>query len=241
LFAVSEWWKIIRKSSDLLDFEGLCPIIIRFSRTLYWIKFTRENRWIDRPWSDSSFPNARFWYQWIAHEIFGEITIVKIIILKWFTVLVIAEDYTRSYQKRVLFVVIFSKLVAPVVWKKSRISQNCKFSYFSRFISLGHRQIICIDSACSVWNSSPPKYEISFVFCSFLCLGLNVLVSFFISIRISLKIDKISLTHPNLDTKMSKIQQKLHILVCQSFIDENYGKIVHVVYIHYLSIIFIYD
>ncbi len=35
------------------------------------------------------------------------------------------------------------------------------------------------DNSCGVWNSSTPQYEISTVFCKFLCISLNVLVRFF--------------------------------------------------------------
>jgi hypothetical protein len=35
------------------------------------------------------------------------------------------------------------------------------------------------DSTCTIRNSSTTKYEILLVFCSFLCVSLYVLVSFF--------------------------------------------------------------
>jgi hypothetical protein len=46
------------------------------------------------------------------------------------------------------------------------------------------------DRACSVWNFSTPKYEVLLVFCSFLCVSLNVLVSFLIIVEILLKMEK---------------------------------------------------
>jgi hypothetical protein len=41
-----------------------------------------------------------------------------------------------------------------------------------------HRLKIYKYNASGVWNYSPSKYEVSSVFCSFLCVSLNVLVSF---------------------------------------------------------------
>jgi hypothetical protein len=73
---------------------------------------------------------------------------------------------------------------------------------------LGHRWKLCKDSACGVGNSYSPKYEVLLVFYLFLCVSLNVLVSFY---RNYYKNSKSSLTHSNLHTEMIKIQGKLHI------------------------------
>jgi hypothetical protein len=42
-----------------------------------------------------------------------------------------------------------------------------------------HRKKLYQDSAFGVWNSCIPEYEVSFVFCSFQYISLNVFVSFF--------------------------------------------------------------
>jgi hypothetical protein len=46
------------------------------------------------------------------------------------------------------------------------------------FCEICQRLGIYRDRAGGVWNSSTSKYEVFFVFCSFLCMSLDVLVSF---------------------------------------------------------------
>jgi hypothetical protein len=50
-----------------------------------------------------------------------------------------------------------------------------------------HRWEMDKDNTWSVWNSSRLKYEVLSVFCSFLCVSLNVLVNFLLSYRIFCK------------------------------------------------------
>jgi hypothetical protein len=64
------------------------------------------------------------------------------------------------------------------------------------------------DTTCSQGNSNTSKYEVFLVFCSFLCISLNVLVSFLNFYR---NFCKNSPTHANSHTEMWKIQEKLHI------------------------------
>jgi hypothetical protein len=68
------------------------------------------------------------------------------------------------------------------------------------------------DSSSSVWNSSTLQYENLVVFCWFLCVSLNVLVSY--SNKYSEQIPKIiRKAHKHLQTytqKISKIQAKFH-------------------------------
>jgi hypothetical protein len=52
----------------------------------------------------------------------------------------------------------------------------------------------------------PLTYKVSFVFCSFLCVSLYVLVSFFSPYGNFFRNEKNSLTHWNLHTEISKIQ-----------------------------------
>jgi hypothetical protein len=61
-----------------------------------------------------------------------------------------------------------------------------------------HRRKICIDCAWGVRNSTSSEYEFLFVFWSFLCISLDVLVSFSQSYRNFYLDEKSSLTHSNL-------------------------------------------
>ncbi len=67
------------------------------------------------------------------------------------------------------------------------------------------------DNACGEWNCFTPNYEVLLVFCSFLCVSLNVLLSLLNCYRNFYKKEEISPTHSNLHTEMSKIQSELHI------------------------------
>ncbi len=81
-----------------------------------------------------------------------------------------------------------------------------------------------------VYETFPPKYEIFIIFCSFLCISLNVLVSIFLFYRNLIIILKNSLIHLNLHREFflekklftntfkfthtnSQIQLKFHIRI----------------------------
>ncbi len=80
------------------------------------------------------------------------------------------KKYNIIYRKPFLFITIF-----PI-------------QFFCCYF--GHRWKIYKDIAGDVWKFSSPRYEVLFEFCSFLCISLNVLVSFSHSYRNFKKIEK---------------------------------------------------